>query len=40
MAGVGLSVLQGNTLIRLVPGPVPDANAKTVAIARAILPKL
>jgi hypothetical protein len=40
IAGVGLNVLQGNTLIRLVPGPVPDANAKTIAIARAILPKL
>ena len=40
MAGVGLSVLQGNTLIRLVAGPVPDANAKTIAIARAILPRL
>jgi hypothetical protein len=35
-----LNVLQGNTLIRLVPGPVPDANAKSIAIARAVLPKL
>ena len=40
LAGVGLNVLQGNTLIRLVPGPVPDANAKAITIARAILPKL
>ena len=40
LANLGLNVLQGNTLIRLVPGPVPDANAKTIAIARAILPKL
>lgn len=40
LAGVGLNVLQGNTLIRLVPGPVPDANAKSIAIARAVLPKL
>jgi hypothetical protein len=40
LANLGLNVLQGNTLIRLVPGPVPDANTKTIAIARAILPKL
>jgi uncharacterized ParB-like nuclease family protein len=40
LANLGLNVLQGNTLIRLVPGPVPDANDKTIAIARAILPKL
>jgi|SRR5665213_955021 len=40
LASLGLNVLQGNTLIRLVPGPVPDANTKTIAIARAILPKL
>ena len=40
LANLGLNVLRGNTLIRLIPGPVPDANDKTVAIARAILPKL
>jgi hypothetical protein len=40
LANLGLNVLQGNTLIRLVPGPVPDANAKAIAIARTILPKL
>jgi hypothetical protein len=40
LANLGLNVLQGNTLIRLVPGPVPDANTKTIAIARTILPKL
>jgi hypothetical protein len=40
LANLGLNVLQGNALIRLIPGPVPDANDKTVAIARAILPKL
>ncbi len=40
LANLGLNVLQGNTLIRLVPGPVPDANTKAIAIARAILPKL
>lgn len=40
LANLGLNVLQGNTLIRLVPGPVPDANDKTIAIARTILSKL
>ena len=40
LANLGLNVLQGNTLIRLVPGPVPDANAKAITIARTILPKL
>ncbi len=40
LANLGLNVLQGNTLIRLVAGPVPGANDKTVAIARTILPKL
>jgi hypothetical protein len=40
LANLGLNVLEGDTLIRLVPGPVPDANTKTVAIARTILPKL
>ncbi|MFZ3276865.1 MAG: hypothetical protein WA182_08165 [Candidatus Sulfotelmatobacter sp.] len=40
LANLGLNVLKGNALIRLIPGPVPDANAKTIAIARAILPKL
>ena len=40
LANLGLNVLQGNTLIRLVPGPVPEANTKTIAIARSILTKL
>ena len=40
LANLGLNVLQGNTLIRLIPGPIPDANDKAIAIARAILPKL
>ena len=40
LPNLGLNVLKGNALIRLIPGPVPDANAKTIAIARAILPKL
>ncbi len=40
LANLGLNVLQGNTLIRLIAGPVPDANTKTIIIARTILPKL
>lgn len=40
LANLGLNVLQGNTLIRLIAGPVPDANTKTITIARTILPKL
>jgi hypothetical protein len=37
---LGLNVLQGETLIRVIPGPLPDADAKTIAVARAVLPKL
>jgi hypothetical protein len=37
---LGLNVLKGETLIRIIPGPFPDADAKTIAIARAVLPKI
>jgi hypothetical protein len=37
---LGLNVLHGETLIRIIPGPFPDADAKTVSIARAVLPKI
>jgi len=37
---LGLNVLQGDTLIRLVPGPIPDADAKTIDLARLVLKKL
>jgi hypothetical protein len=37
---LGLNVLKGNTVIRIVIGPVPDANDKSVAIARAVLPRI
>jgi hypothetical protein len=40
LANLGLNVLHGNTLIRLIPGPIPGANNKAIAIARAILAKL
>ena len=37
---IGLNVLKGDTLIRVIVGPVPDANDKSVAIARAVLPRI
>ena len=37
---LGLNVLQGNTVIGLIPGPIPDPDTKTVAIARLILGRL
>jgi hypothetical protein len=40
LANLGLNVLKGDVMIRLIPGPVPNANDKTIAIARAILPKI
>lgn len=40
LANLGLNVLKGDTIIRIVPGPLPDANNRTVALARDILSKL
>jgi len=37
---LGLNVLKGNTVIRIVVGPVPDPNGKSVVIARAVLPRI
>jgi hypothetical protein len=37
---LGLNVLQGEILIRIIPGPLPDADAKTIDVARAVLPRL
>ena len=37
---LGLNVLKGEVLIRIVPGPVPDADTKTINVARAVLGKL
>ena len=37
---LGLNVLKGDTVIRIVVGPVPDANDKSVVIARAVLPRI
>jgi hypothetical protein len=37
---LGLNVLQGEILIRVIPGPFPDADAKTIAVARAVLPRI
>jgi hypothetical protein len=40
MPKLGLNVLQGGTFLRIIPGPFPDSDVKTIAIARAILPKI
>ena len=40
MPKLGLNVLEGDTLIRVIPGPVPAADAKTIDVARAVLKKL
>ena len=37
---LGLNVLKGDTVIRIVMGPVPGANDKSVVIARAVLPRI
>jgi hypothetical protein len=37
---LGLNVLKGDTVIRIIVGPVPDANNKAEAIARAVLPRI
>ena len=37
---LGLNVLQGSIIVRVVPGPFPDADAKTISVARAVLPKI
>jgi len=37
---LGLNVLKGDTVIRIVVGPMPDANNKAEAIARAVLPRI
>lgn len=37
-ANMGLNVLKGTTVIRIVAGPIPDPDNKTVSVAKAILP--
>ncbi len=37
---LGLNVLKGELLIRVMTGPVPDSDAKSIEIARAVLKKL
>ena len=37
---LGLNVLKGDTVIRIIVGPVPDANNKSIAIARVLLPRV
>jgi hypothetical protein len=35
-----LNILQGEILIRIIPGPLPDSDAKTIDIARAVLARI
>jgi hypothetical protein len=37
---LGLNVLQGDTIVRIITGPVPDADAKSIDIARLVLKRL
>ena len=37
---LGLNVLRGEVLVRVVPGPIPDADVKTVDVARAVLKRI
>jgi len=40
LANLGLNVLQGDLLLRIVPGPVPKAHERSIDVAREILPRL
>jgi hypothetical protein len=40
LGNLGLNVLKGDTLIRILPGPVPDANRKCILLARSMLPRI
>ncbi len=40
LGNLGLNVLKGEAIIRIIPGPVPGANDKVVAVARAVLPRI
>jgi hypothetical protein len=40
MPKLGLRVLKGDTVIAVMVGPVPDADAKSIDIARAVLPRI
>lgn len=37
---LGLNVLKGDLLVRIIAGPVPDPDQKSLAVARAIMSKL
>lgn len=39
-ANLGLNVSKGRVIIRIVAGPIPDPDAKTVAVAKALVPLL
>jgi hypothetical protein len=37
---LGLNVLQGEILIRVIPGPLPESDKKAIDVARAVLPRI
>ena len=37
---LGLNVLRGDVIVRVVPGPIPDADARTIDVARAVLKRI
>jgi hypothetical protein len=37
LPALGLNVLRGDVIVRVVPGPVPDADTKSIEIARMVL---
>jgi hypothetical protein len=40
LANLGLNVLAGERLLRVVPGPVPSPKEKSMAVAQFLLPKI
>ena len=34
---LGINVLKGDAFIRVIPGPIPEGNAKAIVVARALL---
>jgi hypothetical protein len=40
LANLGLNVLKGEAMLRVVPGPVPARDEKEIAIAQKILPRI
>ena len=39
-ANLGLNVMKGRAIVRIVAGPIPDPDPKTIAVAKAVLSRL